>query len=301
MLEYAPRLMSAAGRHDGLYWEGAAEPLVPAAFAQAAWEGAQKATRQTLPRILFPGSRWAGPACAGGSAQLHRQEQADRRLRPGRLAGRIWRDGDSHVHRESGWHRLPERYCAGSGQDRRRRSPASTPTIPGLAWIRPTRPGYSQHRPQIPRLRYGHAVGPGVCYVQAGCEARQGALDANAQMETEPRAGTRVAPASRRIRSAGYAVPFETAGTFSARASARAAAKRNAAGGAWARHANDHHFHDRRVPEKLGSPVRAVGGRCPGAFAASASGGASSAIGIHSPAIGGSCAARASARACPST
>ncbi|MGA2740180.1 MAG: DUF2950 domain-containing protein [Bryobacteraceae bacterium] len=42
MLEYAPHLMSAPGRQDGLYWEGASEPLVPVGLAQAAWEGAQK-------------------------------------------------------------------------------------------------------------------------------------------------------------------------------------------------------------------------------------------------------------------
>ena len=42
MLEYAPRLMSTPGRHDGLYWEGASEPLVPEGLAQAAWDGAQK-------------------------------------------------------------------------------------------------------------------------------------------------------------------------------------------------------------------------------------------------------------------
>ncbi|HXM42600.1 MAG TPA: DUF2950 domain-containing protein [Bryobacteraceae bacterium] len=42
MLEYAPHLMSGPGRQDGLYWEGASEPLVPAGFAQAAWEGTQK-------------------------------------------------------------------------------------------------------------------------------------------------------------------------------------------------------------------------------------------------------------------
>jgi hypothetical protein len=35
MLEYAPRLMSTAGHHDGLYWEGEGEPLVPEGFAHA--------------------------------------------------------------------------------------------------------------------------------------------------------------------------------------------------------------------------------------------------------------------------
>ena len=42
MLEYAPRLMSTSGRHDGLYWEGASESLVPEGFARAAWDGARK-------------------------------------------------------------------------------------------------------------------------------------------------------------------------------------------------------------------------------------------------------------------
>ncbi len=35
MLEYAPRLMSTSGHHDGLYWEGESEPLVPEGFAHA--------------------------------------------------------------------------------------------------------------------------------------------------------------------------------------------------------------------------------------------------------------------------
>jgi hypothetical protein len=39
ILEYAPRLMSTPGQHDGLYWEGTSEPLVPEGLAQAAWDG----------------------------------------------------------------------------------------------------------------------------------------------------------------------------------------------------------------------------------------------------------------------
>jgi hypothetical protein len=35
MPEYALRLMSTPGQHDGLYWEGAGEPLIPAALAQS--------------------------------------------------------------------------------------------------------------------------------------------------------------------------------------------------------------------------------------------------------------------------
>ncbi|MGA2113140.1 MAG: DUF2950 family protein [Bryobacteraceae bacterium] len=35
MPEYAARLMSTPGQHNGLYWEGASEPLIPAGLAQA--------------------------------------------------------------------------------------------------------------------------------------------------------------------------------------------------------------------------------------------------------------------------
>jgi hypothetical protein len=42
MLEYAPHLMSTPGRHDGLYWEGESDPLVPEGLAHAAWDGVQK-------------------------------------------------------------------------------------------------------------------------------------------------------------------------------------------------------------------------------------------------------------------
>jgi hypothetical protein len=35
MPEYAARLLSTPGKHDGLYWEGAIEPLIPAGLAQA--------------------------------------------------------------------------------------------------------------------------------------------------------------------------------------------------------------------------------------------------------------------------
>jgi len=37
MLQYASHLRSSPGKQDGLYWEGAGEPLVPDAFAQAEW------------------------------------------------------------------------------------------------------------------------------------------------------------------------------------------------------------------------------------------------------------------------
>ena len=42
ILEYATRLVSTPGRHDGLYWEGAGEPLIPADLAHAAGDGAAR-------------------------------------------------------------------------------------------------------------------------------------------------------------------------------------------------------------------------------------------------------------------
>jgi hypothetical protein len=42
MLKYATHLMSSPGQHDGLYWEGASEPLVPVGLAHAAWDGVRK-------------------------------------------------------------------------------------------------------------------------------------------------------------------------------------------------------------------------------------------------------------------
>jgi hypothetical protein len=67
MLEYAPRLMSTPGRQDGLYWEGAGEPLVPAAFAHAAWEGPQKANAKPYHGYYFRILVGQGPHAPGGA------------------------------------------------------------------------------------------------------------------------------------------------------------------------------------------------------------------------------------------
>jgi hypothetical protein len=42
LLKYAGRLMSTPGRHDGLYWQDASEPLIPEALARAEWDGSRK-------------------------------------------------------------------------------------------------------------------------------------------------------------------------------------------------------------------------------------------------------------------
>jgi len=67
MLEYAPHLMSSPGRHDGLYWEDASEPLVPAAFAQAAWDGVQKGHAKPYHGYYFRVLAGQGSSAPGGA------------------------------------------------------------------------------------------------------------------------------------------------------------------------------------------------------------------------------------------
>jgi hypothetical protein len=57
--EYAARLMSTPGQHDGLYWEGAGEPLIPAGLAQ----GGSKPYHGYYFRIL----EGQGPNAPGGA------------------------------------------------------------------------------------------------------------------------------------------------------------------------------------------------------------------------------------------
>ena len=65
MLEYASRLMSTPGRHDGLYWEGASDPLVPEGFARAAWDGAPRAAPNPTTDIISGFSRGKAPVRRG--------------------------------------------------------------------------------------------------------------------------------------------------------------------------------------------------------------------------------------------
>jgi hypothetical protein len=67
ILEYAPRLMSTSGKHDGLYWEGAGEPLIPADFAHAAWDGAAKGQAKPYHGYYFRVLDGQGSNARGGS------------------------------------------------------------------------------------------------------------------------------------------------------------------------------------------------------------------------------------------
>jgi hypothetical protein len=69
VLEYARKIVSSAGMHDGLYWEGAPQSLVPKAFANAAAanvvDGARKADRYH--GYYFRILKAQGPDAAGGA------------------------------------------------------------------------------------------------------------------------------------------------------------------------------------------------------------------------------------------
>jgi len=69
MLEYSPRLMSRPGRHDGLYWEGAGDPLIPEGLARAAWDGPGKGEAKPKPYhgYYFRVLDGQGPNAPGGS------------------------------------------------------------------------------------------------------------------------------------------------------------------------------------------------------------------------------------------
>jgi len=69
VLEYAQKIVSSAGKQDGLYWEGASESLVPKAFANAAAanlaEGARKPDRYH--GYYFRIMKAQGPDAPGGA------------------------------------------------------------------------------------------------------------------------------------------------------------------------------------------------------------------------------------------
>jgi hypothetical protein len=68
MLAYAQRIVSAEGRHDGLYWEGSAESLVPKGFAEAAVETGRASAAKLKPYhgYYFRVLKAQGPNAEGG-------------------------------------------------------------------------------------------------------------------------------------------------------------------------------------------------------------------------------------------
>lgn len=75
MLEYAPRLMSTPGHHDGLYWEGDTEPLIPAGFARAAWNGSQKGDAKPYHGYYYRVLDGQGPNAPGGAHSYLAKDQ----------------------------------------------------------------------------------------------------------------------------------------------------------------------------------------------------------------------------------
>jgi hypothetical protein len=68
MLAYAPRIVSAKGLHDGLYWEGSSESLVPQGFAEAAVETGHASAAKLKPYhgYYFRVLKAQGPNAEGG-------------------------------------------------------------------------------------------------------------------------------------------------------------------------------------------------------------------------------------------
>ena len=68
MLAYAQRIMSTKGLHDGLYWEGNSESLVPEGFAEAAVETGRTAAANLKPYhgYYFRVLKAQGPNAEGG-------------------------------------------------------------------------------------------------------------------------------------------------------------------------------------------------------------------------------------------
>jgi Protein of unknown function (DUF2950) len=67
MLEYSPHLMSHPGRRDGLYWQGASEPLIPEGFAHAEWDGLRKGEVKPYHGYYFRVLSAQGSSAPGGA------------------------------------------------------------------------------------------------------------------------------------------------------------------------------------------------------------------------------------------
>jgi hypothetical protein len=60
-------IMATPGRQDGLYWQGASEPLVPQGMALAAWDGGRKGNAKPYHGYYFRVLDGQGPNAPGGS------------------------------------------------------------------------------------------------------------------------------------------------------------------------------------------------------------------------------------------
>lgn len=65
--KYASHLISSPGRHDGLYWKGANEPLIPEAFAEAEWYSGGRQTARPYHGYYFRILEKQGAHAPGGS------------------------------------------------------------------------------------------------------------------------------------------------------------------------------------------------------------------------------------------
>ena len=105
VLQYAQKLTSTPGKHDGLYWTAdaakgdEASPFGPLIAASAALRRRAQGGRP-VPRLSFPDPDAPGHERTGRCVQLRDQRQDDRRLRDGGVPGRLRHQRRDDVHRE---------------------------------------------------------------------------------------------------------------------------------------------------------------------------------------------------------
>ena len=112
--EYAQKIFSDEGQHNGLYWKAAdgepqspIGPLVASAVAEGYAKGRGRRS-DSLPRLLLPHPDASGEKCPRRREKLHRKRQNDRGFRFRGLSGGIQVVRRDDIHRWRGWSRVSE-------------------------------------------------------------------------------------------------------------------------------------------------------------------------------------------------
>ena len=137
MLHYANRLISTDGKKDGLYWpaaENEEQSPLGEGFAQARAEGylPQGGTMKGVPfhGYIYRAAHAAGTERSGWRVRLPGQRSVVRRIRRGRLPGRVRQFRRHDLHGESRWRGLFDRI---SGPDTAKLALAIDTFDPALA------------------------------------------------------------------------------------------------------------------------------------------------------------------------
>ena len=109
---YAQRIVSQPGKKDGLYWPAQARedesPLGELAAGAATGGLSLRPAAHSLPRLLLPRAHPTGGERTRRRTRLRGARQDDRRVRPGRLSGAVWKLRRDDVRRQSPGDRIRE-------------------------------------------------------------------------------------------------------------------------------------------------------------------------------------------------